>query len=240
MKKSFLILAILFISTGYSFCFSSLNLSIHDGRSFYILFDNVPYSTPAPEMSIEQITGEKHFIKVFSDNNSPALNNVIFSDYIYIPDGFIVFAVIDEYNKFLIYKKITFNHSFTGSHKCTCNCECCKNCTVCNPAKINENDECKYSVIREDNFNTLKNSITSKSFENTKKDIIITALDENYFSAAQIKELLNLLSFESTKLETAKYSYKKICDKQNFSVVYDAFQFESSVNALSEWLRNNR
>jgi hypothetical protein len=238
--KKLLILAMLFLTAGCTFSFSSLNLSVYDGRSFYILFDNVPYSTPAFEINVEQITGEKHFIKVFSDNNGPSMSNILFSDYVYIPDGYKVFAVIDDNNKFYIYKKITFINSFNENKKCTCNCECCRNCPVCNPSGINTSDDCKYKVMKDDYFNSLKSTVGSKSFENTKKDIITSGIDENYFTSVQLKELLSLFSFENTKLEIAKYAYRKICDKQNFSVIYDAFQFESSVNELTEWLKNNK
>jgi len=240
MKKIIFVLAIFIISAVNSFGFSSLNLSVYDGRNIYILFDNAPYNTPVPEINIEQITGEKHFIKVFYENNSPSMNNIIFSDYVYLPDGYRIYAVIDEFNKFVIYKKIAYSNSLYSSQKCTCNCECCKNCPVCNPVNFNTFDECKYRIINEESFNTLKSVINSKSFENTKKDIITDAINRNFFSSSQLRELLSLLSFESTKIETAKYSYKKICDKQNFSVIFDVFQFESSVNSMTDWLRNNK
>jgi hypothetical protein len=45
---------------------------------------------------------------------------------------------------------------------------------------------------------------------------------------------MKLFSFEATKLEFAKYAYNKVSDKENYYLVNDAFQFESSIEELNE------
>ncbi|HEX7845052.1 MAG TPA: DUF4476 domain-containing protein, partial [Chitinophagaceae bacterium] len=47
--------------------------------------------------------------------------------------------------------------------------------------------------------------------------------ESNYFTVAQAKQLIQLVSSESNRLELAKLSYGNIVDQSNFSLVYDLF-----------------
>ena len=74
------------------------------------------------------------------------------------------------------------------------------------------------------------------NFESTNLNIVKTAIDKNYFSSEQLREILKYFNFESNKLEIAKYAYTKICDKNNFFKVYDAFNFDSSIDELKNYI----
>ena len=94
--------------------------------------------------------------------------------------------------------------------------------------------------MKDGDFDNLKTLVNSKSFESTRIDFLKTAIDDNYFLSLQVKEMIRLLSFEASKLEIAKYAYKKTCDRENYFKVYDAFTFESSINELREWMKKNK
>ncbi len=84
-------------------------------------------------------------------------------------------------------------------------------------------------------FNMLKQSIMNASFESTKKDIVHQAIAQQYFTAVQLRDLLQLFSFESTKVEVAKLAYPHVLDKQNIYSIYDVFSFNSSISQLSRF-----
>ena len=55
-------------------------------------------------------------------------------------------------------------------------------------------------------------------------------------NSRQVAELMNLMSFESSKLELAKYAYEYTIDPQNYFQLFIAFSFDSSVRELSEYI----
>jgi hypothetical protein len=85
-------------------------------------------------------------------------------------------------------------------------------------------------------FNSLKNSVNAQSFDSSKLAIAKQGIASNNLTAAQVKELVGLFTFESSKLEIAKAAYGRTIDKNNFYQVNDAFTFSSSVDELSEYI----
>ena len=73
----------------------------------------------------------------------------------------------------------------------------------------------------------------SKSFESTKISIAKQALSSQYVTSNQVKTLLGLLWFDSSKLDLAKFAYSHTLDPQRYFVVNDAFTFESSITDLA-------
>ncbi len=55
-------------------------------------------------------------------------------------------------------------------------------------------------------------------------------------SAAQVKDIMDLFTFEGSKLDYAKYAYEFCWEKNNYYMVNDAFEFESSISELDEYI----
>jgi hypothetical protein len=85
-------------------------------------------------------------------------------------------------------------------------------------------------------FQSAKSSITSKSFEDSKLTIAKQVTSSNCLLCSQVKEIMKSFNFESTRLEFAKYAYKYTYDKGNYFKLNDAFQFESSIDELNEYI----
>lgn len=60
----------------------------------------------------------------------------------------------------------------------------------------------------------------------------------NYVSAYQIADIMLMFSFESTRLEFAKYAFHRTCDVQNYGVVFDQLSFNSSRRELDCYIRD--
>jgi len=60
--------------------------------------------------------------------------------------------------------------------------------------------------------------------------------ETNYFTVAQAKQLIQLVSSESNRLELAKLSYNNITDPQNFNLMYDVLASQSSRNELASYV----
>jgi hypothetical protein len=83
-------------------------------------------------------------------------------------------------------------------------------------------------------FSSAKQTISKQSFDDTKLTTAKQILKSNCLSAAQIKDIMLLFSFEANRLELAKIGYKRCVDTNNYFLLNDAFSFESSVEELNK------
>lgn len=86
-------------------------------------------------------------------------------------------------------------------------------------------------------FGAFVDAIRRESFDDSRKAIARTGIDQNWFSAEQAKQLLTVFSFEASKLEMAKYMYGKTTDPKNYFIVYNVFSFSKSKEELAEYVR---
>jgi hypothetical protein len=98
---------------------------------------------------------------------------------------------------------------------------------------------CPYPMSSND-FERAKQSIRSKSFEDSKLTIAKQIVNTNCLLSAQVKEIMLLFSFEDTRLELAKYCYGYTLDIGNYYKVNDAFTFESSIDELNKYIAGFR
>jgi hypothetical protein len=94
---------------------------------------------------------------------------------------------------------------------------------------------CAYPMSPQD-FNSAKESIASKSFEDSKFTIAKQIINTNCLLSTQVKEIMLLFSFEDTRLDLAKYAYGYTWDIGNYYKLNDAFTFESSIDELNEYI----
>lgn len=85
-------------------------------------------------------------------------------------------------------------------------------------------------------FATAKKSITSKDFSDSKLTIAKQVTKSNCLTADQAKQIVELFDFEDTRLEFAKFAYGYTYDLNNFYIVNDAFEFESTIEELNEYI----
>jgi Domain of unknown function (DUF4476) len=86
-------------------------------------------------------------------------------------------------------------------------------------------------------FAEAKKSIAAKSFSQTKMQLSKQVTSSNCLLTGQVVELMSLFSFESEKLDFAKFAYDFTYDKGNYYKINDAFGFESSVRELGKYLQ---
>ncbi|MDD3875890.1 MAG: DUF4476 domain-containing protein [Bacteroidales bacterium] len=89
-------------------------------------------------------------------------------------------------------------------------------------------------------FNMAKNTISSKTFEDSKLTIAKQITSSNCLLSRQVKEIMSLFSFEDSKLTFAKHAYTYTFDIGNYYIVNDAFTFEMTIDELNEFISNQR
>lgn len=91
-------------------------------------------------------------------------------------------------------------------------------------------------MISHSGFLSLKSAIKDASFDQTKVAVAKQSLSNNSFSTAQVKEVLELIVFESSKLDLAKSYYENVEDPENYLEVSKVFAFNSSKEELAEFI----
>src|SRR5207245_5758646 len=89
-------------------------------------------------------------------------------------------------------------------------------------------------AIDDETFTALKQTISRESFDDSRLTIAKSIIDQNYFTSAQAKQLVQLFVFESNKVQIAKYMYGRTIDKKNYFIVYSAFTFSKSKEELAD------
>ena len=80
-------------------------------------------------------------------------------------------------------------------------------------------------------------AISKENFETNRMRSAEQVISSNYFTTAQLKQLLRLFNFESNKLQLAKFGYDKVVDQSNYYSLSDLFSFNSSRDELARCIR---
>jgi hypothetical protein len=87
-------------------------------------------------------------------------------------------------------------------------------------------------------FANLRSSLRAQSFDSSKLTITEQALAMNHLSSAQVLELMKEFSFESTRLDFAKFAYGRTVDRNNYYIVNNGFTFSSTIDELSDYINS--
>jgi Domain of unknown function (DUF4476) len=94
------------------------------------------------------------------------------------------------------------------------------------------------NTMSDPEFNRVLASIGKEWFDANKAESAKVVICNSYFTAFQVKELLQLFSFENTKLELAKLAYSKTVDQKNYFCINEVFSFNSSKDELARYIRS--
>jgi hypothetical protein len=98
---------------------------------------------------------------------------------------------------------------------------------------------CPYPMSPAD-FSDAKRTIDSKNFEDSKLTIAKQIIGSNCLLSSQVRDLMELFTYETTKLEFAKFAYRYTLDIGNYYKVNDAFTYESSIDELNDYISGRK
>ena len=96
------------------------------------------------------------------------------------------------------------------------------------------------NAMSQKDFDQIKQSLQKEWFENNRITSAKFIIENNNFSSSQVRELMQLFSFDDKKLEIAKLAYRKTVDKQNYYICNDALTFSSNKEELARFIRESR
>lgn len=251
MKNIFLILSTLFavfVVSGSNVLLaqapqSVLHIRISHNLPIKVALDGEKSPDVRPEHVITTISG-KHKLRVtLPPPDSRPYNPTItlFKGYVKLKPYTETFAYIDRNGNFRIHREIPLAHNHNTPDNA--------------PPPVDENpyNNGQYQpqpapptpapapqlpAMSSQQFEQLKQVIRDKAFDDERLGIAKQAVSTNRISSDQVRDLLNIFSFEASRLDIAKFAYGYCADPQNYQVVYSGFKFNSSTNELLEYIKN--
>ena len=222
MKKLFTTLAILSLTViaqaAHPFQ-SALAITSVDGSLLTVSIDRAPFSNVSTNIYSDRLRAGNHYVKVMRLTGHPhrPVYRTVFAGYLFIPEESEVMAEVNR-SRF----RITGSRPFDYAPQ-----------VYEDPHYYPQHLRCEVDAYE---FDQMIQSLGNYNFESTRMTVAKQLINNNYFSSRQVARLMQQMTFESSKLELAKYAYSKTVDKSNYFIVNDQFSFESSITALSDYI----
>ncbi len=176
-------------------------------------------SHPEQKLMFTGLSPGRHFLEVIGYGNHPhgpfGHGRLLFRGFVDLPAAALVKGKVNRWGAFRI-KKIIPRHVPVVHHYA--------------PPVPYAMDEFR--------FRELMDAVRDQHFDSSRLLVARQGLDGNFMTAGQVRRLMELMTFESTRLKLAKYAYESVIDKDRFFIVNDAFTFSSSVRELDRYIRN--
>jgi Domain of unknown function (DUF4476)/Ricin-type beta-trefoil lectin domain len=91
----------------------------------------------------------------------------------------------------------------------------------------------------EASYRALVAAVRNERFSETQLTVIEQASTRNNFTVAQVKGLIELLSFSATKLKALELGAPRLVDPENAFTVYEAFTFSADKEQARQIMRRN-
>jgi hypothetical protein len=97
------------------------------------------------------------------------------------------------------------------------------------------------TAMSESEYNSLSRSVQLTFGFGAKQSALTDIFNKetNYFTTAQIKELIRMVSNESNRLELAKLAYNNAVDPANYTNLYDLFSSQTTKDELNAYISAN-
>lgn len=90
----------------------------------------------------------------------------------------------------------------------------------------------------EEDFRQGKGAIAQQTFDDDKMMVAKQFLSNHCLQVNQVIELIKLFTFESEKLEFAKYAYTHTFDRKNYYLLNNSFTFSNSKEELARYINS--
>lgn len=101
----------------------------------------------------------------------------------------------------------------------------------------NPRDNNNNRAMSAQSFAAFREAVVKERFDNSRVIIAKQVIDQNYFTVDQIKQLLQIFTTDSYKLDLAKYAYKNTINRSDYFMLYEVFTFSSSKEDLANYIR---
>lgn len=238
MKSIFTLLTTAFISlSGYAF-FDQTRLTISTSGNIpvRIMVDGKKYTNKNGDVTINNLVAGYHTVKIFVQqrqkgqerdrgqfNGAPTYYQVMYNSSIMIKQQFHTDLMVNRFGKVFIDEQPMANGYYEEE----------ENWGDDGNGQGGYNQQPMTPQI----FEQFKQAVTKATFDDDKSLVVKQVANNNWFTSVQVKEIVQLFTFESGKLDIAKFLYKYTVDKGSYFIINDAFTFNRTKEDLMKYLQ---
>jgi len=240
MKTTFTLLTVLTMSIfgidAQAAVSSKLHLNLFNDGRFVVVVDGIRYNDVGGTLAIHNLRAGTHQVKIVEvfgrqgrGRGQNAGREVLYNGSVNIPFRSAVFArLTDNYNLRVTEVKqlnppVRQRPVYRDNHR--------RN----GPTYGNRGGNRGYNA-----FISTKQQMRRASFDLNKLAIAKQFVRSSRPTSAEVSQLMNLMAFDKTKLELAKFSYGFVVDPFNFRQVRRSLTFDSSVRQLDRFIANQQ
>lgn len=251
MKNIFTLLLATVYFSAFAYDGGKLTITVPSSRNVQVYVDGRVYQNSNDNtIVLNNIQSGNHSITIYKNrgtgkgygNGNPGRNNrrnndsrynqrdVLYNSNVYVRPSYHVDVMINRFGKALVDERIIGNNGNDDDD------------WYDNGYDNGDNNNGGYSneyrhPLSDYEFNQVLQKVRSQWLGklSTAKDEI----SNHYFTSGQVRQVLQLFSSESDKLELAKISYKNVVDRQNFRKLYDLFSYRSQTE-LDQYTKDIR
>lgn len=205
-----------FACGGYGI--SSLTIKAPHHSNLTVILDNNRYHSTSNLLQIDNLPAGDHHLRIVANKGGGNYwsSEEIYNGHFKTNAGTKVVAKVNSYGH-LEMRQMAQNHNNQCEPKC-------------------HSSSYAPQMMSPQSFANLRSTIDNTTFDDNKLRVAQHAITSNSMSSRQVEELVEMMSFESTKLKLAKFAYGKVVDPENYFVVNDAFDFNSSSQELMAYI----
>lgn len=218
---------------------SELNLKSTDNSLIAVAIDHGALTLPSTKVSVKYIPEGYHLFTIYRVFQMGHCGNgntqLLFNQMVYMPKAVDMNAIVNQCGTFQVmaivphkiavgYNNQGYNNNYNNNYN-----------SYGGNGNFNGNNFSTNNLNGND-FAALRATLMSQSFDDTRLTIAKQALQNKMLSANQVAELVKLFTFESNKLDFAKYAYQSTYDKDRYFVINNEFTFSSSIDDLNNFI----
>ena len=233
MKTIFTLLMITTFSlSAFAYDEGRLTVTVAAGSDLQVFIDGRSYNAPENTIVLNNIRSGNHSIKIYKAKNNHRGRGgnraeLLYSANIYIKPSYDVDVMVNRFGKALVDEQYTRGSRYERDNRYENN---------------NGDNKGNYQTgyhrpLNETDYNRFLQHVKDQWFSG-KLTAAREGFTRNKFSTVQVKQVLQLFSTDSDKLDLAKLVYRNITDPTSFYQLYDVFSFQSSKDELERHTRD--
>ena len=225
MKQKLLLIALTFCSlSGFAFPGSSaLSISSSLDRPMTIVIDGNRFHSAGNRFELAALNPGYHRIEVYLQRNGirgGRWSNLqpVYSGNVYVRPMYLIDIVINRFGRAYVDQQAV-HEQFLPQEEFG--------------IPGNPGIGYPYRMPMDNNeFGNLLGSLRNEAFESTRLNLAERVIAGNWFTTAQVRQLMDLFDFDSNKLAIAKAARDRITDRTQFYTLADALTFNKNKEAL--------
>lgn len=253
MKTIFtLLLATIFSSAAFAYDGGKLTITLASNKNLQVYVDGRGYRDDNNSYVLNNIQPGNHQVAIYrvNGNNNGGWGNgngrngrydkkgeLVYSSNVYVRQSYHVDVMINRFGKAMVDERLISDRNGNWDDD-DWNSGGYNNGGYNNGGYNNGGYNNGYGqAMNESDFNQVLQKIRNQWFGKlgTARD----AVTSNYLSTTQVRQVLQIFSAESDKLDLAKNAYKNTVDRQNFRQLYDQFSYAGQ-SELDRYIRDFR